>query len=139
LIDCVVWFLNPTRKYLTKNQKKYRLVGNLVRGWNSWMDCLPGWLPGSRQLSWNLWFGFLVFVVRLLHLGRWETDTLLVMDEPSTSWEGNGRLQRGRLEMKDGWLVMGGAPDRCMHGIASSVSFHFECMYVLSRVDDLHF
>lgn len=68
MIDCVVWFLNPTRKYLTKN-KKYRLVENLVRGWNSWMDCLPGWLPGSRQLSWNLWFGFLVFVVATIALG----------------------------------------------------------------------
>jgi hypothetical protein len=101
---------------------------------------LSAWLAAwvsAAELEFVVWVSGLRGAT--IALGAVGNGYLLVMDEPSTSWEGNGRLQRGRLEMKDGWLVMGGAPDRCMHGIASSVSFHFECMYVLSRVDDLHF
>jgi hypothetical protein len=108
-----------------------------VDGIAGWIVCLAGCLVSAAELEFVIWVSGLRGAT--IALGAVGNGYLLVMDEPSTSWEGNGRLQRGRLEMKDGWLVMGGAPDRCMHGIASSVSFHFECMYVLSRVDDLHF
>jgi len=62
-----------------------------------WLDGLSAWLVAwvsAAELEFVVW----VSGLRGGDYCAWGGGKrILVMDEPSTSWEGNGRLQRGRL------------------------------------------